>query len=269
MVRGVFDEGPPDTLQLLNGWRATLDNRDVRLPHRAQRLVAFLALEGARTRAHVAALLWPDTTDQHALGNLRAALTDVRRFADGLLDSSSEWLSIRSGVQVDVLRLGALRDRHGGWDDPASTAREMLVLGELLPGWYDDWVLAQRLTLSRLRLDILDGLLEQFLAAEDLRMAMRVATAAATLEPLRESSHRAMAQIYIAAGDPVMAFQVYRDFRRRSIAEFGLGPTPLFDELMEPLLKERQLRRTSVVPAPLPESPRSVDEASRLDGEAS
>ena len=72
------------------------------------------------------------------------------RFADGLLDSSSEWLSIRSGVQVDILRLGALRDSHGDWDDSASTAREMLVLGELLPGWYDDWVLAQRLNLSRL-----------------------------------------------------------------------------------------------------------------------
>lgn len=265
MARGVFDEGPPDTLQLLNGWRATVDGRDVRLPHRAQRLVAYVALEGARTRTNVAALLWPDTTDQHALGNLRAALTDVRRFADGLLDSSSEWLAIRPTVHVDVLRLAALRDRHGHWEEPVATARDMMALGELLPGWYDDWVLSHRRVLSHLRLEILDGLLEQFLTGGDLRMAMRVATASATLEPLRESSHRAMAQIYIAAGDPVMAFQVYRDFRRRSIAEFGLGPTSLFDKLMAPLLEERQLRRTipAVGPAEL------GDDATRLDGEAS
>jgi two-component SAPR family response regulator len=124
-------------------------------------------------------------------------------------------------------------------------ARQLLDTRELLPGWYDDWVLFERERLRQRRMYLLDRLSRQLLKAENLPLARATAQACIVLEPLREGPHRTLVRVHLAEGDRVEAFRVYQTFRRRSIAEFGLAPDVEFERLVAPLLAERRLRRSA------------------------
>lgn len=232
--------GGSTTLQLLGGHRLQIMGAEVFVPHRSRRVLAYLGLYGPLLRSRLAQELWPETTDAKALGNLRAALAEAHRYGGELLEIRGDQIAIAFGTQIDVRQVRDLRRADVG---SIRAALELVESGELLPGWFDDWVLAARRELTAVRLDILDRLFTESYGAGDLTTALRAATAAVNFEPLRESSHRGLAQVYLAMGDPVMAFLVYRDYRRRCIVEFGLAPSRLFEDMVEPLLRERRSRR--------------------------
>ena len=61
-------------VELLGAFRLAVDGIDVDLAAGSQRLVALLALRGRCSRSRVAGTLWPDSTEQRALGCLRTAI---------------------------------------------------------------------------------------------------------------------------------------------------------------------------------------------------
>ena len=70
------------TLSLLGGFQARLEaGPPLILPVKAQALLAYLAIrpEQAHPRDKLAALLWGGTDDEHARGNLRRTLFDIRQ----------------------------------------------------------------------------------------------------------------------------------------------------------------------------------------------
>src|SRR6478735_3954566 len=76
-------------LRLLDAFEVVCDGAPVRLPSIAQRLVAFVAVhERPVERGYVAGMLWLDTPDRRAAGNLRTALWRAQTRAHGLLDAS-------------------------------------------------------------------------------------------------------------------------------------------------------------------------------------
>src|SRR5215207_8144841 len=133
------------------------------IPRASQRLLAFLALhDGVVNRAAVAGALWPDATESHAYCNLRSAVARLRSYRTALQISRLE-LGLAEDVVVDLRRVRALARRLL---DPAATpaqpdpggAAVVALSADLLPGWYDDWVLIEAEDWRQLRLHALEVL---------------------------------------------------------------------------------------------------------------
>jgi DNA-binding SARP family transcriptional activator len=233
-------DSPPGTrVGLLDGFSLERSTDGVRtvvegLPRCAQRLIAHLSLSGRPARAAVAGQLWPDVPEDHAYGSLRSALWRVQKAVPGLVEVSGGGLGLARGVRVDVrdLRDWAQRvlDPDAGVDDVP--APELARQGELLPGWYDDWVLVERERLRQLRLHTLEVLAERLARAGRYGEAVQAAYAAVCTEPLRESAHRAVVGVHLAEGNIAEAVRAYGVFRDLLAQELGVAPTTLMEGLM-------------------------------------
>jgi DNA-binding SARP family transcriptional activator len=219
----------------------------VELPSGPQHLIAYLALHGRSARTLAAATLWPDHPDQVAAGRLRAVLWRLRhRHADlpPLLEISDASLSLASDVVVDVHRFVAAAERliRCTEEPDEDTAATVLDSAELLPGWYDDWVLAARERLQHLRLGALDVLAGLRRAQQRRHEALQAAFAATGIEPLHESAHRTIALTHLDNGDIVEALEHYKQFRAMLDCELGLPPSDQFTNLIRPYLKGARQR---------------------------
>jgi DNA-binding SARP family transcriptional activator len=243
------DSSPGTRVALLDGFVLERGGGGVQtvvedLPRCAQRLVAHLGLCGRPCRAAVAGQLWPDVPEDHAHGSLRSALWRVQKAVPGLVVVSAGALALARGVRVDVREL---RDWAQRTLDPnalvdGEMAPESALQGDLLPGWYDDWVLLERERLRQLRLHALEVLADKMAAAGRYGEAAQAAYAAVRTEPLRESAHRAVVRVHLAEGNLAEAVRAYRAFRDLLADELGAVPTMQMEVLMSiapPRLTER------------------------------
>lgn len=248
-------------LYLLDACALHRDGRPVSLKPREQRLVAALALQGRRPRSRgaVSGLLWPDVTEARAAGSLRSTVFGLRRAAPRLLLHDGGHLGLSSEIVVDVRRVSGLAERviaqaaDGGDPDrpPPTEALELLTTGELLPGWYEDWVLAERERLHQLRLAALESLAELLMDAGAVAGALTAGRAAIELDPLCESAQRTVIRIQLAKGNYHDAIQQYFQFRRRVLTELGIGPSTQMERLIRPLLDHGGRNRRATDPAPI------------------
>jgi DNA-binding SARP family transcriptional activator len=228
-VDGV-EPGPVPVVRLLGGLTLTRGTQRVCVPPGSRRLLAYLALHprGVDRRA-AAGVLWPTVSDGRAAGNLRSALWRLSPVGCALLRPDHSTLALADDVVVDLhaVERWATRVLGGGvvqadlGVDPGAIADL-----ELLPGWYDDWVLVirERLRLRILHaLDALSVLLQQAGRPAEAVEAVHVAVLA---EPLRESGQRALIQAHQAAGDWVAARRQYDAFRGMLRREVGVEPSP-------------------------------------------
>lgn len=221
-------------LQLLGTWVLDCDGAVVPVPHRAQRLITALALLDPRPRAYLAGLLWPDSTEEQAAGNLRNCVWKISHHYPGLLERQKDPLVLRSGLVVDVDLLSAAFDPAGCFPGPpyAKESIELLSRAELLPGWYDDWLLHEQERVRQLRVGALERMAELSLAAGRVGTAIDAARAAAAIEPLRESAHRLLMEGHLAAGNRASAYCVYDRLHCRLGEELGILPSPELKNLV-------------------------------------
>ena len=222
-----------DGFSLRSGdWRPGVVGGD--LPRSVQRLVAHVSLSGRPARAAIAGQLWPDVVEEHALGSLRSALWRLHKVAPGLIDASGGALCLAAGVQVDVRELTdwaeRVRSPHAGVDDV--TLPPGGLRGDLLPGWYDDWVLLERERVRQMRLHTLEALAVRFAAMGRLADALDAAYEAVRAEPLRESAHRTVVRVHLREGNLVEAFRAYDMFREMLWDELGVHPSELMTQLL-------------------------------------
>jgi DNA-binding SARP family transcriptional activator len=233
----VTTNGRQIELQLFGWWNLQSGGVSVTLGHREQRLIALLALRGSRPRSHVAGTLWPDTTDARALTSLRAAVLQIRRHVADLLDVGRTTIGLRPGVHVDVADLHRCVDEvTTGPDVDAAGAMNLLQHADLLPGWYEDWVLFERERLQHLRLRALEELAVTELSRGDTALAVEAAGAAIAIEPLHETAHELVIRGHLQAGNRAAAVRAYHLFRRRLAKELGIPPSPTLAALVEPLV---------------------------------
>jgi DNA-binding SARP family transcriptional activator len=236
----------PDTdtdflIALLGGFGLFWGSSVLGVPRASQRLLAFLALHsGMVNRAAVAGNLWPDASERHAYTNLRSALARLQSTARKALAVSNLDLGLAEGVTVDVRYAQALARRLL---DPSVTpdrselsmAAVPLLSAELLPNWYDDWVLLEAEDWRQLRLHALEALAGRLIALRRWGEAAGAACAAVRAEPLRESSRATLIQVHLAEGNQSEAVREFTRYRVLLDAELGLAPSPRLHELMQHL----------------------------------
>src|ERR1700730_875001 len=103
---------PEPRMTLPQGFRLQCCGCVVRVPVNTQRVLAFLALNnGDLARTYVANVLWPDTSEEQALANLRTALWRLRSHRFEVIESNSRVLGLAPGVLVDVREMEELARR--------------------------------------------------------------------------------------------------------------------------------------------------------------
>ncbi|MGO4384234.1 AfsR/SARP family transcriptional regulator [Specibacter sp. RAF43] len=232
----------------MGSWQLKLDGRPLAVGLRQQRVIAALALLGARSRHALANLLWPDSSETQAAGNLRASLFHITHKLPALICLSSDCLLLEPSVEVDFHRIRWLiADIQDTGNLAAPDSAYVLHHADLLPGWYDDWVIFEQERLQQLRLDGLEALAGYFLQVGSTGRALEAALAATAIEPLRESAQLILLQCHLQAGNNVSAMQSFHEFRGRLNRELGVRPSSLFAEVMEAL---RPAQAPSAQPPP-------------------
>lgn len=224
----------PRRLCLLGGWQLVCSGATLHLPVSGQRLLAFLCLHGRSSRSRLAGTLWPEASERHAYGSLRSALWRVQKSSAGVLVSSGDQLGLDASVGVDVrdLLLDIRRLLDGMVPPSESSIPGNLLDGELLPGWYDDWVLFERERLRQLRLHALETLALTMAGVGRFAAAVEAGLAAVRIEPLRESAHRVVVRVHLAEGNVTEALRQYEVCRALFRDELDLEPSALLTDLL-------------------------------------
>lgn len=249
-------------LTLLGGFGLRdVDGAELRLPTRkAEALLAYLALASRRDlqRETLAALLWGTASEQGALASLRQTLSLIGKACGReALQTVGRSVALTPGAfSVDALALEAAVTPVNGTHPVDAQA---LYRGELLAGLmlaepqFEDWLHTAR---HRARESAIQALSRQ---TSDHRQAGRADQAAATcmrlleIDPLLESAHRQLMQLYAQQGRRAAALRQYQVcvnvLERELDAEPELATRQLYNLLL------RQQRGEADNAAPQPGSP--------------
>lgn len=223
-------EQAPIRLNLLRGFELRQQGLQIELPFSAQRLLAFLALhDRPLQRLYIAGSLWFDTTQDHANANLRTALWRLRRPGCAAVKATSTDLSLADDVVVDLVETSAAAHRALGHEHASSDLEQLCAAGDLLPGWYDDWLLIERERFRQLRVHALETLCGDCTDAGDFAAAAAAGLAAVAAEPLRESAHRVLIHAHLAEGNVTEAIRQYTIYGDLVRTQLRIEPRRLRD----------------------------------------
>ncbi len=200
-------------------------------------LLALLALEqsGSLSRERIAALLWSDRGQEQARRSLRQALTVLRqelgRFEPSLLVGNDE----RVGLDLTRLRVDAreVADACEGTDMAALRHAAGLYTGPLLADAtvedpeFDDWLRTERQHYLDHAIALLDRLYQQTIGPERIDSGKRLVA----LDPLREASHRALAEAYLEVDERGLALQQIETCRAVLKEQLGIAPSAEIESL--------------------------------------
>ena len=108
-------------------------------------------------------------------------------------------------------------------DESAAAVASLSV--DVLPGWYDDWVVAENEEWHQLRLHALEAMAAHLTLRGRWAEAVIAALAAIRAEPLRESAHGALIKVFLAEGNQMEALQAFNRYRSMLSTELGIEPT--------------------------------------------
>ena len=245
---------------LLGQFSIHLDGRPVEIPSRpAQSLLAYLALtEGvSHRREKLAGLLWPDISDADARRNLRRALWHIRKVLEGQAPLRADDINVAfaDGPQVWVDALTVAQKLSNERPVEELVRAVSAYGGELLPGFYDEWIIVERERLqaafeSRIKL-LLDRLVEDGRWEDVLEWGERWIALGGAAEP----AYRALMAAYSERGDLAGVGHTYQ--RCVEALERSLGVEPS-DETRS-LYIQLSSKRSGLPGTPLPQPGRRGD----------
>ena len=261
-------------LRLLGGFEARgATGTLLTLPtKKAQALLAYLGTRPGqpRRRDTLAALLWSETTDHQSRDSLRHALAALRKTLarDGnhasVLRVDGPTLSLDpEGIEVDVVTFE--RRAAEGTPEALEEAAE-LYRGDLLLGFglteplFEDWLVAERERLREIALEALARLLAHQSRTAGTERAIRTALRLLALDPLQETVHRTLMQLYARQGRRAAALKQYQLCVDGLQRELGTEPERETKALYQELLRQ---------PAQMPDAADvREDPGSRAESEA-
>ena len=205
-----------------------------RLPNaRQQQIIAFLVLYARSSpilRQRVGGSLWPESTDDQALTNLRRELHHLREgwpSLDALVDVSSRTLGwrVEADAMVDLLAFEAAADRGLDGDRAALEEASRLYKGDLLPECGGEWIEADREGLRQRAKKVLTrlvGLLEDSRAfGEAIEHAQRLLR----IDPVDEHAWCALMRCHARRGERATALHLYQQCAAALKKELGVQPS--------------------------------------------
>jgi DNA-binding SARP family transcriptional activator len=231
-------------IQLLDSFDVVIARRSVPLPFSAQRVLAFVALhDHPLKRVYVAGSLWLDAPEERAAANLRSALWRIHRGGVPLVNVDAQQVQLNPRVIVDLHVAEELARRALDASAGDALSVEPGDLGsDVLPDWYEDWVVLERERYRQLRLLALDTLCVRLTDAGHPGAALEAGLAAVASEPLRESAHRAVIRAHLADNNVGEALRQYRLCRRLLREQLGVAPSAQMQELVSGLDARKTLR---------------------------
>jgi DNA-binding SARP family transcriptional activator len=193
---------------------------------RLQSLLAYLVMHRAapQSRAHLAFLLWPDSTDAQAHTNLRNLVYKLRQAVpdiDAFLSADRQTLCWQPGTQdatwaLDVLdfETAIAQADHATEMSTARRALEKAVdvyRGDLLPSCYDEWILPERDRLRQAFLKALEQLIGLQEQERDYAAAIGSAQRLLRHDPLHEATYRQLMRLHVVNGDRAAALRTYHN----------------------------------------------------------
>jgi DNA-binding SARP family transcriptional activator len=120
-------------------------------------------------------------------------------------------------------------------DADSTVAAVASVSADLLPDWYEDWVLVETAEWRQLRLHALEAMAGNLAAECRWAEAISAAQAAIRGEPLRETSHAALIRVFLAEGNQTEALDQFERYRSLLNSELSLDPTSNIADLVSPI----------------------------------
>jgi len=239
-------------VRLLGQFDVRLDDRPIEISsHPAQTLLAYLLLYRDRQhpRARVAGLLWGDSDESAARNNLKQALWQLRqsigspyvmsdKFTLAFNTDLSHWFDVAVLTQnsreptVDVLK-----------------TQLAVYGGDLLPGFYDDWVALERTRLAATFEAQVQTLLDCLIQASSWREAIEWAERWIALGNIPEPAFRALMKCYAGLGNMAGLVSAYRRCIEALDTNLGVPPSPQTRDLYGALINHP----ADVLTAPRPE----------------
>lgn len=195
---------------------------------KARLLLAYLVLnaDSPQSRRQIAFDFWPDSTEKQALSNLRKLIHDLRECLPQIvpyLNISSlyiQWngkLPYYSDVQefeqaVQAQTLHELRKA------------ERLYRGELLPGFYEEWLQSKRELLAQQFLKALERIILLLETHRDYSSAVFIANKLLVHNRLNEQYYRTLMRLHALNKDTAGVVTTYDTLRRMMEEEFGVAP---------------------------------------------
>lgn len=237
---------------LLTGLDATKD----------QELLSYLLIHRDRphSREALASLLWGDTSTEkskkylrQALWRLHSALNSDNGNGSDVLMVDHDWLSLNPcsnlwtdvadfecafaaaegipGRQLDVEKALGLKDAVTLYND------------DLLPGYYQDWILFERERLQNMYLLMLDKLIVYLQFRGEYEVAQSYGATILRYDPARERTHRQLMHLFSLAGDRTSALRQFERCAQALKQELGVKPERKTVELYE-RIKSDQMGNT-------------------------
>jgi DNA-binding SARP family transcriptional activator len=190
-----------------------------RLSASARRAVAYLAVKGPVVQRSLMSMeLWPTVLETRARANLRRAIWQTP--AEWVTASSWE---VRLEAQVDIADARRVADQ--ALDAvPLDASQIDLLTRDLLPGWYEEWLLDEQDSFHLTRLQALEAVCRNATRLHQFSLATRAGLAAVCAEPLRQSAVCALIRALLEEGNSYEALRRYEHYRDVLWAELEVEP---------------------------------------------
>jgi WD40 repeat protein/class 3 adenylate cyclase len=240
-------------IRLLGQFDVRLDGKRVLIPSRpGQSLLAYFALSAgtAHRREKLAGTFWPDTSEEIARKNLRQELWRIRKAISGNDLEGSNYLlaeeftisfNPHAGYWLDVSHF-----EKPGLDIESLTTSLSLYQGELLPGFYEEWILLERERIRSIFDNKMEQLLTRLIAAERWTAVQEQAERWLAMGSCMEPAYRALMLVYGARGDMAKVSHVYQQCMAALDEQLGLEPSAETRALYDGLLKGSQVSTRSL-----------------------
>jgi DNA-binding SARP family transcriptional activator len=231
----------PWRIELLGWLRAVQDGRVVSRfrTKKTGALLAYLALYRHRShpREELIELHWPGSDPATGRHNLSIVLSSLRHQLEPPgVPSGAVILADRSAVQLNPVACTtdvtafettlqvAARTSSGTKRVQRLMEAVELYRGELLPGYFEEWILPERQRLAEAYLQSLGQLVSLLEHAGDFPRALQFAHRAVSVDPLREEAHRDLMRLLAAAGQLEAALRQYQELKRLLEDAWGVAP---------------------------------------------
>jgi DNA-binding SARP family transcriptional activator len=238
---------------------------EMKLTRPMQGILAYLILNRHRThpREMLAEIFWGDKSQDRSRASLNTALWQLRNAMEpdgvprgtyllsdhpnevGFNPQSPFWLDVQA-FEEGTHRF--LQPDPVKPSDDCVEQLENIILhykGDLLEGFYEDWVLREREYLRARYLAALGCLMGLHWKRADHEKSLACGQKILEMDPLREEVHRYMMQLYLEAGQRARAIQQYEICSKALARELHIEPMPETQELYHHLIAS-----TPISPAP-------------------